>query len=116
MKERIQFPDDENGDVLRRFQRDGDCFEIPRDVNFSVVFPSESAAFAFVAQFERIGLRVTVKRSDLRPERPWDVTVVKSMALSWEAITAFENALEEAADPLGGENDGWGCFTQKLRN
>jgi hypothetical protein len=106
------FPNDDTGDALRRLEQDGDRFEIPRDVDFSVVFPDESAARAFAEHFERMGHRVDVRRSEVRAERPWDVTVVKNMALFHAAITEFEDALQQvAADLLGGANDG-GCFSQ----
>ena len=39
--------DDENGDILCRVRKDGDDFARPRDIDFSVVFPSEGAAEEF---------------------------------------------------------------------
>ena len=49
-----EFPDDENGDVLRRMLRNGDDCTKPRDIDFSVVFPSDSAAVKFADHFERL--------------------------------------------------------------
>lgn len=108
-----EFPDDDNGDVLRRMQQNGDRFEIARDVDFSVVFPDEGGARTFAAHFERLGYRASAERSNVRQDRPWDVTVVKPMAISYAGITAFEEELQLAAAPFGGQNDGWGCFNQK---
>lgn len=105
-------PDDANGDVLRRLLRDGDELSIPRDIDFSVVFPDEKSAEGFVAHFRALRYEASFKRSEVRPERPWDVTVVKHMLPTHAGIAQFELELEKIASPLGGENDGWGCFAQ----
>ncbi len=38
------FPNDENGDVLRRMQADGDDLAKPRGIEFQFVFPTEQKA------------------------------------------------------------------------
>jgi len=40
----------------------------------------------------------------------WDVVVKKHMLPTNASITAFERELQAVAAPLGGRNDGWGCF------
>lgn len=106
------FPDDANGDVLRRLLRDGDELSKPRDIDFSVVFTDEESAGRFVAHVRALRYESSLKHSEVRPERPWDVTVVKHMLPTHAGITHFELELEKIASPLGGENDGWGCFAQ----
>ena len=106
------FPDDLNGDVLRRLQQAGDDFSIPRDVDFSIVFPDRGRAERFAGMFRAAGYLATVQRSDVGPERPWDVTIVKHMVMTHASITGFEMELEAAASPLDGMNDGWGCIAQ----
>jgi hypothetical protein len=110
------FPDDENGDVLRRMQRNGDDFAVARDVDFSVVFPSDTAAREFADRFGRLGFKVSVGESNCDKGRPWDVTVTKHMPLSHAGITEFEETLQTDASPLAGCNDGWGCFRQPIQN
>lgn len=106
------FPDDLNGDVLRRLQQAGDDFSIPRNVDFSVVFPDERRAEEFARMCRAARYEVTVQKSDVRPERPWDVTIVKFMLMTHAGITEFEMELEAAASSLDGQNDGWGCWPQ----
>lgn len=106
------FPDDENGDVLRRMLRNGDDLTKPREVDFSVVFPSASVAQDFADHFGRLGFKVSVRESNCVPELPWDVTVSNHMLPTHAGITDFEGTLEAAAVPFGGRNDGWGCFSQ----
>ncbi len=110
------FPNDENGDVLRRMQQDGDDFTKPRDVDFSVVFPSKSSAEEFADHFRRSGFKVAVQECDGERELPWDVTVTRYMLPTHAEITEVENTLEDAAAPLGGSNDGWGCFRQSVQH
>lgn len=110
------FPDDENGDVLRRMMQGGDDFTKPRDIDFSVVFPDDKAAKEFGDHFARRGFKVSVQKSDCKSDLPWDVTVTKFMLPTHAGITDFEEILEEEAARLGGQNDGWGCFRQLVQN
>lgn len=105
-------PDDENGAVLRQMQKSGDDLSKPRGIDFTVVMPSEEKALAFVQHFRQQGYEVRYKRSGVVEKLPWDVTVVKHMVPEHQAISAFEDELQEEASPLGGRNDGWGCFAQ----
>ncbi|GAA3766558.1 ribonuclease E inhibitor RraB [Terriglobus aquaticus] len=105
-----KFPDDENGDVLRRMQAGGDDLQTARAVNFSVVFPTRTAAERFADTFRHSSFTVEVEEWDSQTGHNWDVTITRFMAPSHDAITAFEQELDELAAPLGGRNDGWGCF------
>ena len=106
------YPDDENGDVLRRMEANGDNLSRPRDIDFSVVFPNENAAQEFAKHFQNGGYKATVSFAQVKPDHPWDVLVVKQMIPSHSAITEFENELQQIASNLDGYNDGWGCFSQ----
>ena len=105
-------PDDPNEDVLRQMKAGGDDLSKERDVDFSVIFGSEDSARRFCEQFQRLGYEANLERSDADPDCPWDVTVVKALAPTSADIAEFERMLELAASPLGGRNDGWGCFRQ----
>lgn len=110
------FPDDENADVLRRMLRGGDDLTKPRDIDFSIVFPSNSAAEEFGNYFVRLGFKVSVQESNCVPELPWDVTVTNYMLPTHAGITEFEETLETVATRFGGRNDGWGCFRQSVQH
>jgi hypothetical protein len=106
----VNFPDDENGNVLRGMYEDGDDMSQPRDIDFTVVLPNSDAVQDFGSRFYNLGLQVKSKKIGTVPELPWDVSVTVNMLPSYEEITAFEQKLEQVAKPLGGRNDGWGCF------
>lgn len=111
----LLFPNDDNGDVLRRMQENGDDLTEPRDINFTAVFPGKSVAEVFADHFKRLGHVVSVEKTECVPELPWDVVVVNPMLPRHNDISEFEDTLEELALPFGGLNDGWGCFTHPKR-
>lgn len=102
----------DNEDALRRMIANGDDLSREREVNFSVVFPTESAAEQFAEHFRGLGYKVSVECSEVVEDLPWDATVLKHMAPSSDEISEFEIVLEEIATPLSGRNDGWGCFSE----
>jgi hypothetical protein len=109
----LDFPDDENGEVLRRMQRSGDDLTRPREVDFTVVLPNEVAARELASKFVELGHIASIKRTGVVANLPWDVVVRKVMIPTHQAITNFEQELQMAAARLGGRNDGWGCFESK---
>jgi hypothetical protein len=106
----MKYPNDENGDVLRRMEAEGDDLSKPRDIDFTVVFPSEYSAKRFAEYFRERGHTVSVDLAHTVEDCPWNVIVVKNMTPCHDAISSFESDLEEMAITLGGRNDGWGCF------
>ena len=113
MSNSISDGDPENADVLRRMVQDGDDLSIARDIDFSVVFPTEDSATKFSDIFRVQGLSAKVEEANCAPGLPWDVVVVRNMVPTNAAISAFELHLQEAATPFDGRNDGWGCFEAK---
>ena len=105
-----QFPNDENGDALRRMQENGDDLGKPRDIDFTLVFPDQTSAEAFARVVSEMGLNVSTEKTECAPELPWDVTVVKHMMPSHAGISELEETLQLYASKFGGRNDGWGCL------
>jgi len=111
MSQATPWPDDDDGDALRRLEAHSDDFSIPRDINFSVVFADRTSAKLFVAQVLQLGYQAELQSGAANPDTE-DVNVVKHMRPSYAAIRDFEALLLRNAEPLGGFNDGWGCFAQ----
>jgi hypothetical protein len=112
MTEPMILPDDENGDVLRRMQANGDDLSKPRGIDFTVVLSSEENAKEFRKYFSALGYATTLENTGCVEDLPWDVVVVKEMVPTHSAITSFELELETISKTLCGRNDGWGCFEQ----
>jgi hypothetical protein len=106
------FPNDENGAVLQRMREQGDDLSKARDIDFTVVFPSEEASRMFVEATSQLGYSASAELTECVLGFPWEVTVVRHMVPTHAAIGEFESQLEREAQALGGCNDGWGCFQQ----
>ena len=107
----VIFPNDANGDALRRMEVQGDDLTKPRNIDFNVVFAEGAAAEEFAEHFRTLGHEVSVEATETDQDFPWDVVVVKHMAPSYDGVTDFETLLQSVADRWGGYNDGWGCFS-----
>jgi hypothetical protein len=108
-----QFPDDENGNILWGMQQNGDNLEIPREIDFSVIFPTEDAAIKFAVHLLRNDQKVSFSPYEDHAELPWQVQAHPVMLPTHENISGYESQLAKGAQQLGGRNDGWGCFAQE---
>ena len=106
-------PDDDYGDVLRQMRTNGDSLTQPRQIDFSVVFPTEQAALAFCDAIAKHDVEVSYEEGSGLGESPWDVTVTREMVPDHAAIIAMEEWLASHFGPFGGVNDGWGCFNME---
>jgi hypothetical protein len=93
-------------------ESEGDDLSRPRDVEFTVVFPNKKVAKQFANHFSALGFATSTEFAETVQGFPWDVIVVKHMVPSHEEIGAFEDSLQRVAEPFGGHNDGWGCFSE----
>ena len=109
--ETMKYPDDANGDVLRRMEAHGDDLTCPRNIEFTVVFPNENAAKRFADHFSTLGYAASAELTETVENFPWDVVVIKHMVPSHAEIGAFEDSLQRVADTFGGHSDGWGCLS-----
>jgi len=107
----MKYPDDANGDALRRTEESGDDLTRPREVEFTVVFPNENTAKRFADRICELGYAASAELTGTVEDFPWDVIVVKHMVPSHEEIGAFEDWLQRMADTMGGRNDGWGYLS-----
>jgi hypothetical protein len=105
------FPNDENGDVLRRMLAAGDNLTKPRDIDFNFLFEEETSANGFCMAvrklgFERVGHRFWVEKEK------WDVRVIVFLMPTHAEITATETKLDTLAREFCGRADGWGCMAE----
>jgi hypothetical protein len=99
-------PNDDNGDVLRRMEAQGDDLSRSRDIDFNMVFPDEAQATAFARQVRKEDFSATVRLANVVETHPWEVLVVRNMIPTHSGITQFEQELQKWAKPLDGYTDG----------
>ncbi len=108
MSSRLEFPDDTNGDVLRRMQGSGDDLARARMIDFCFAFPERRQAVAFAEIVEDRDLEVCISYYEER--EMWQAIVKRYMVPIHADITRIELALSDRAESVGGEADGWGCL------
>ena len=104
----VEFPNDVNGDVLRRMEAHGDVLSEPRNINFHLVFPTRSQAIGFIEVIPDKDLQLQLIW--YAENKCWECTVVKYTVPTHRNITALEDRLTALAHPLKGTPDGWGCL------
>lgn len=87
-----KFPDDESGDVLWRMLQNGDNFSKPREVDFSVIFPTEEAALDFAVVLLRNDQKVSFSEYKEHDELPWQVQVHPFMAPTHKNVVCGDPA------------------------
>jgi regulator of RNase E activity RraB len=103
------FPNDADGDALRRLVNDGSDLSKPMAVDFQVAVPDEAAANKLAEVAYKLGYRVKIYAS---PEcsLPWTCECSTRMVASYDALIAIQKELATLARPFRGHPDGWGSF------
>ncbi|WP_109127374.1 ribonuclease E inhibitor RraB [Dyella sp. C11] len=112
MSNEMNFPDDENGQVLRQMAEQGDDLSVPREIDFAVIFPTEEAALKFALRLLKNGQKVSFSEYEENDELPWQVLAHPFMVPTHENISGYEDLLAQEAATLDGRSDGWGCEVQ----
>jgi hypothetical protein len=108
MKPSPEFPNDLNGDVLRRMYVGGDDLARPRMINFSFVFPERRKALSFAQIIDDRDKEICIAYYEER--EMWEVTVKHHLVPDYREVTAMESALALKAESVGGKADGWNCL------
>ena len=104
-----RFPKDDNGEVLWQLRLEGDALKEPRELDFTVILPSEKAAIEFAVECLRSGFKVEVEESEEHHEDGlnWNVVVYTHAVPRHADITALEKALGRRAARFKGRASGW---------
>jgi hypothetical protein len=105
------YPNDADGDALRRVVSDGNDMSLPMLVDFSVALPDQTAAESFASVVAASGYEASVVFD--KEDATWDCYCTKRMVLSYDGVIAAQSELDEQAGSFGGNCDGWGTFGNK---
>jgi regulator of RNase E activity RraB len=105
----IDFPNDADGDALRRVVRDGSDMTKPMFIDFQVALPHEDAANDLATAARKLGYRVKVYDS-AECRLPWTCECSTRMLATYDGVVAVQGELAALSAPLGGFPDGWGTF------
>ena len=107
-----EYPDVENGDVLRRMAAMGADLTSPRVVDFEHCFPDEVSARAFQRAVVATVLQATVISPEPDGGPDWEVQCKVRLIPTHDAITSTELRLARVAQDFGGSPDGWGSLSK----
>jgi len=111
----MSFPDDANGDVFRRMEASAFDFSRPHNVDFFAVFPTLREANAVAKQFiadHHAGEPLVSVKTRSSEKGGTELMVVKSMLVTHENVTNFENLLAQRVAQHDGYVDGWGVMQE----
>jgi hypothetical protein len=101
------FPNDADGDALRRIAAHSDMSK-PMVIDFTVVVPSESAGLEVGRLAALRGYRSTVEKDAENDE--WTCCCTRSMLATYRNVVSAQQELDEISASLGGRSDGWGTL------
>ena len=107
------YPNDVNGDVLRRLEEDNFDFSIEHPVDFYAIYATEEEADLVARQYATDWKRgEKFKNIETRSSEKggMELELVPIMIVTYENIVAFEKTLAERTAKVNGYLDGWGVL------
>jgi hypothetical protein len=104
------FPNDKNSDALWQMQQAGEVLDEIREIEFSVLFPSQELALQFGQLLLENGQKLSCTPFQDNKRLPWEVTAYPEMALNYENINAYQALLEDNCEQFQGKFDGFYCL------
>ena len=108
-KPRAQWPDDVDGDVLRRFQQDGFDFSKAVNIDFNIDFKTWPPPAEFMAKLAGQYPGAKLVQPDKDDDGEGYVLIVVHELLSYELVVGVQSELTALAAPYGGKCDSWGA-------
>lgn len=111
----MTFPNDENGDVLKRMLDSGFDFSKPYSVEFFAVLSTEEEADMIAQQYlaeHRNGDKLDNIETEPHEIGGMELILAKTMYLTPENITDFEAKLRKRVSEHKGYLDGWGVLQE----
>ena len=104
------FPKDSIGDSLWQINETAEDLNIIREVEFSVLFPSQTLALQFGQILLENSQKLSCTPFQENEALPWEITAYPEMQLSYENIMAYKELLETNSSSLQGVFDGFYCL------
>ncbi len=102
------FPDNADGDALRRLAESGADMTSPMVIDFAVAIPDESTGRAIALKAIEIGYKTNLDQDSESSE--WICYCSKTMFAAYEDVLNCQLELDKIAVAYGGFANGWGAF------
>ena len=100
------FPEGEIGNTLWQMQESGEDLIREREIEFSILFPSQELALKFGQLLLENNQKLSFTPSEAHLNLPWEITAYPQMPVTYENISSYQELLESSAAPLKGQFDG----------
>ena len=108
----MQFPDDDNGQLLAEMAAEGINLNQMHMVDFFILFEQKEQAESFEKAIVEDELAPKTELQKCKDTGVWEVVTTVQMVPDHQLITDMENYLESIANPLNGYGDGWGILAK----
>ena len=106
------YPNDADGDALRRIAENGTDMTKPISIDFAVSIPDQSAGESLASKAEKLGFSTDLWQDS--DSGDWTCYCSKTMLATYEGVVSTQAKLDELAAPLGGFSDGWGTYGNEI--
>lgn len=107
------YPDDADGDALRRVASTGADMSRPIVIDFFITVPDREAGEAVTQVVARFGYHAELVHDE--EDDAWDCYCQRTMFPTHEGIVEAQGELNELSRPFGGYSDGWGTPGNTIR-
>lgn len=108
MNFRFEWPDDADGDVLRRLRESGFDFSAKWDIDFNIDLDSWPPAEALLEELRQKFERVEVVEPD--QDGNGYIAFVVNSTLTYELVMSIQRTASQIAKPFGGVCESWGVL------
>ena len=104
-----RFPNDDNGNVLWHMYSRGDALTKVRELDFTIILPSEHAAIELAVICLQSGFKVELQEAEEHHQDGlnWHIVVYSNAIPTHADITMLEQSLGKQAAVFGGRTSGW---------
>ncbi|MFS0767072.1 ribonuclease E inhibitor RraB [Peribacillus phoenicis] len=104
----MNFPKDEDGEVLELLYKSGVDFNQKHVVDFFVAVPNQKLGEELLIQLK--GKEFDCELEQDEETKEWTCFCSKEMFLKYDEIIEVQKRLDELSKPYGGYTDGWATF------
>lgn len=104
---KFQFPNDADGDALRKIQASGSDMSKPHVLDFYLCFNDETTAKK-VAQM--IPSPAEIHEVSQEDDGRWTCFCKATLIPTYDAVVKLDRLLDKFCQDFGGEYEGWGSF------
>ncbi|WP_372761826.1 ribonuclease E inhibitor RraB [Pseudoalteromonas sp.] len=106
----MQFPNDDNGQLLTEIAAAGVDLSIMHQVDFYILFEQQNDAQKFVSEIEADSLVQSAALEKCKDTGVWEVVAHVKMVPEHTLLGQAEQYIESIANNFNGYGDGWGLM------